>query len=146
MEDGSLVTERYTSCRGRGRSEGFYRRCADRSRAHVSVAEAQEGKRQGVVARKDGERAGERLPQPADAVRRPARLFDRDDVRLGPGELGHRLDGDLDAAAPGNAVEDDGELHRVGDGGEVGHQAGLRAGVRLFARVPGVLCCLVFFP
>jgi len=86
-------------------------------------ADAKEREGQAIVAREDREGGGQRLAELADAIDRPARFLDRDDVRMGGGEPGHRLDGDLDAAAARNAVEDDRQLDRLGDGAEVGEEA-----------------------
>ena len=70
--------------------------------------------------------ARQRRAQGAHALDRAARFLDRDDVRTSRREPRHGLDADLDAAAAGDAVEDERQLGGLGDFCEVPEEAFLR--------------------
>ena len=90
---------------------------------HADRADGDEGERERVVAGDDFESVGDDLAELADALDRATGFFDRDDVRATLGEAGHDVHADVDAAAAGNAVENDRKFGGFCDGAEVAVKA-----------------------
>src|SRR6266404_1016054 len=91
----------------------------------AAAAERDEGKRQGVVAGEDEEILGNEVEDGAHLGDAAGGFLDADDVLdLGEAENGRRLN--IDAGAALNAVENDRQVYRGGDGFEVLEEAFLR--------------------
>ncbi len=93
----------------------------DADDAHGS--DGHEGEREGVVAAEGGEGIRAGGDELIDAFDAAAGFLHGDDVRAGGGETGGGVDADFDAAAAGDAVEDDAAGGGVGDGFEVLEEA-----------------------
>ena len=89
----------------------------DADDAHGS--DGHEGEGEGVVAAEGGEGIGAGGDELIDAFDAAAGFLHGDDVRAGGGETCGGVDADFDAAAAGDAVEDDAAGGGVGDGFEV---------------------------